>query len=410
MRIALGAGVAVVALVPLAISVAANATPDRLISQHRPVLASSTSSVSWDATGATDGDPGTRWSSVAGPGTQWLRIDLGAAQEVRRVRLAWAGEFAEAYRIQLSDNGSVWTDAYRTVSGNGGVDDVKNLAATGRYLRVLATRRGSGGGYSLWDVRAYGPGPAAPMTESAPAARSAGVPGPAAGLSAAAKKETALQLVSSAENSTLNWRREYGYIEDLGDGRGYTGGIAGFCSGTADMLAVVSEYTKREPGNALARYLPALRAVDGSDSHEGLDPGFTGAWREAAGDPAFRRVQEDARDRMYFTPAVRLAEADGLRALGQFAYFDAAIMHGAGGLREIRRRAAAAQRPPAQGGDEITYLVAFLDARAAEMRTEEAHSDTSRVDTAQRAFLRHTNLDLTTPLTWSVYGDRYTLG
>ena len=103
-----------------------------------------------------------------------------------------------------------------------------------------------------------------------------------------------------------------------------TGGIVGFCSGTSDMLAVVTEYARRKPGNGLARYLPALRAVDGSDSHKGLDPGFPGAWRAAAGDPVFRKVQEDARDRMYFTPAVRLAEADGLRALGQFAYYDAA--------------------------------------------------------------------------------------
>jgi chitosanase len=37
----------------------------------------------------------------------------------------------------------------------------------------------------------------------------------------------------------------------------------------------------------------------------------------------------------------------------------------------------------------------LLDARAREMRTEEAHSDTSRVDTAQRVFLRYRNLDPT---------------
>ncbi|MFC7527798.1 chitosanase [Actinoplanes sp. GCM10030250] len=408
MRIALGAGIAVMAAVPLAVSVAANATPDRLISLRRPVLASSTESVAWAAAGVNDSDSGSRWASAAGPGTQWVRIDLGTAQEVHRVRLTWAESYAEAYRIQLSDSGSAWTDVYRTASGNGGVDDVKNLLGTGRYLRILATRRGAAGGYSLREVRAYGPGPAAPVTESAPAP-SAEVPAIAAGLIAAAKRETAFKLVSSAENSTLDWRGEYGYLEDIGDGRGYTGGIIGFCSGTSDMLAVVTEYARRKPGNGLARHLPALRSVNGSDSHRGLDPGFPGAWRAAAGDPVFRRVQDDARDRMYFTPAVRLAEADGLRALGQFAYYDAAVMHGVDGLREIRGRAAAGRRTPARGGDEIGYLTAFLDARAAEMRTEEAHSDTTRVDTAQRAFLRSSNLDLATPLTWHVYGDRYTV-
>ncbi|MEU4424158.1 chitosanase [Actinoplanes sp. NPDC024001] len=405
---ALAGGIAAVLCVPLAVSVAAaNASPDVLLSLRRPVIASSTASVAWAAPGATDPHRSTRWASAGGPGTQWLQIDLGAAQEVRRVRLSWAEAYAKAYRIQVSDNGSTWTDVYRTATGNGGADDVRNLRGSGRYLRILATQRGTSGGYSLWDVRAYGPGPAAPVTEAT--GPSAEVPAVAADLTATAKRETAFKLVSSAENATLDWRGQYGYIEDLGDGRGYTGGIVGFCSGTSDMLAVVTEYTKRKPGNGLAGYLLALRAVDGTDSHRGLDPGFPGAWKAAAADEVFRKVQDDLRDRMYFQPAYRLAEADGLRALGQFAYYDAAVMHGVTGLRQIRARAVAERRTPVQGGDEISYLSAFLDARRAEMRTEAAHSDTTRVDTAQRAFLRAGNLDLATPLTWKVYGDRYTV-
>jgi chitosanase len=147
--------------------------------------------------------------------------------------------------------------------------------------------------------------------------------------------------------------------------------------------------------------------VDGSDSHAGLDPGFPAAWRAAARDPVLQKVQEDERDAMYFRPAVRLAESDGLRALGQFAYFDAAVVHGVSGLRAIRQNALAQAKSPAQGGDEIAYLNAFLDARVKQMRAEGAHGDTTRVDTAQRLFLRRSNLDLTGPLTWQVYGDRY---
>ncbi|MCZ9340506.1 chitosanase, partial [Streptomyces sp. TRM76130] len=94
-----------------------------------------------------------------------------------------------------------------------------------------------------------------------------------AGLSAPDKKELAQQLVASADNSTLDWRSLYGSIEDLGDGQGYTAGIAGFCTGTHDLLTLVERYTDDHPDNGLARYLPALREVDGTDSHEGLDPG-----------------------------------------------------------------------------------------------------------------------------------------
>jgi chitosanase len=43
------------------------------------------------------------------------------------------------------------------------------------------------------------------------------------------------------------------------------------------------------------------------------------------------------------------------------------------------------------------------------MKAEEAHSDTTRVDTEQRVFLRNGNLDLDPPLNWKVYGDSYTI-
>jgi chitosanase len=227
------------------------------------------------------------------------------------------------------------------------------------------------------------------------------------------KKDIAMQLVSSAENSTLNWRGQYKYIQDIGDGRGYTGGIIGFCSGTGDMVQVVEKYTKLRPGNVLAKYLPALHRVDGSDSHAGLDPGFPADWAAAAKDPLFQRAQDAQRDEMYFNPAVAQARQDGLRALGQFIYYDAIVMHGPGtdpvSFGGIRRTAMSRARTPAQGGSEVAYLNAFLDARAAAMRTEEAHSDTSRVDTEQRVFLQRGNLDLNTPLSWKVYGDSYTI-
>ena len=233
------------------------------------------------------------------------------------------------------------------------------------------------------------------------------------GLDDPVKKDIAMRLVSSAENSSLDWRAQFGYVEDIGDGRGYTAGIIGFCSGTGDMLDLVEHYTSVEPDNPLAPYLPALREVNWSDSHEGLDPGYPDAWRAAAEDPVFQEAQEHERDRVYFTPAVDQARADGLDALGQFAYYDAMVMHGGGtdpaGFPAIRRKATERAATPARGGDETAYLHAFLDERVAAMRLEEAHEDTSRVDTAQRRFLDEGNLDLHTPLDWAVYGEPFHL-
>ena len=226
-----------------------------------------------------------------------------------------------------------------------------------------------------------------------------------------AKKEIAMKLVSSAENSSLDWRGQFKYIEDIGDGRGYTAGIIGFCSGTGDMLELVEYYTAQKPGNVLAKYLPALRKVNGGDSHSGLDPNFTKDWKTAAADKAFQDAQEHERDRVYFNPSVKQGKDDGLGALGQFIYYDAIVMHGPGDSKYsfggIRKTAMSKAKTPAQGGSQAAYLGAFLDARKKAMQSEEAHSDTSRVDTAQRVFLNASNFDLNPPLKWKVYGESF---
>lgn len=223
------------------------------------------------------------------------------------------------------------------------------------------------------------------------------------------KKEIAMQLVSSAENSSLDWRAQYRYIEDIGDGRGYTAGIIGFTSGTGDMLQLVKAYTRTKRRNPLARFLKALKRVNGSDSHKGLGKRFVKAWRKAAKDPVFQVAQETLRDNVYFNPSVELAKSDGLNALGQFCYYDAAVVHGFNGMTRVRTRALARAAAPAAGGDEVTYLSAYLDERVVEMKKEAAHEDVTRIETAQRRFLGEGNLDLHLPLSWAVYGDPYAI-
>lgn len=147
---------------------------------------------------------------------------------------------------------------------------------------------------------------------------------------------------------------------------------------------LVGEYTKAEPGNAPAKFLPALRKVDGTASHRGLGQPFVAAWRTAAKDPNFQHAQAYERDQTYFGPAVAAAKQDGLGTLGQFIYYDAMVMHGPGddpaSFGGIRAAAHAKARPTSKGGNQIVYLDAFLDVRVKAMKLEEAHSDTSRVD------------------------------
>ncbi|MEH0934575.1 chitosanase [Micromonospora psammae] len=311
-----------------------------------------------------------------------------------------AASTANGAKVQLYDCNN--TGAQKWTASNGALVN----SGSGKCLDVTDRSTANGARLQIWSCAGTPnqqwtlPGGSAP-TPTNPAGVNLDDP---------AKKDVAMQLVSAAENSSLDWRAQFSYIEDIGDGRGYTAGIIGFCSGTGDMLELVEAYTRAKPGNVLAAYLPALRAVNGTDSHAGLDPNFPRDWRAAATDPAFRAVQEAERDRVYFDPSVRDGKSDQVRALGQFAYYDAAVMHGYEGMRAIRNRALARAKPPAQGGDERAWLHAFLDERGIEMKKEAAHSDTSRVDTAQRVFLNNGNFDLITPLAFAVYGDQYRIG
>ncbi|KAJ1645742.1 hypothetical protein LPJ64_002719, partial [Coemansia asiatica] len=56
-----------------------------------------------------------------------------------------------------------------------------------------------------------------------------------AGLSGCAKS-IALQITNIYENGDTKFH--YDYCENLHDGRGYTAGIVGFCTGTADAWEV----------------------------------------------------------------------------------------------------------------------------------------------------------------------------
>ncbi len=413
-------GAAVVALsVTVAMAVGAGAASETLLSQGKPATSSSVESSSLGPANAFDGKTTTRWGSKEGVDPQWIRVDLGAKKHVTHVNLLWEAAYGKAYQIQTSTDGSTWATIYSTTTGNGATDDLTGLSGDGRYVRLLGTRRGTAYGYSLFEFKVYGtdpggnptPTPTRPTPTPTKPSPSPTQPGSHKDLSDPVKKEIAMELVSSAENSSLNWKAQYRYIEDIGDGRGYTAGIIGFCSGTGDMVDLVELYTKRKPGNILAKYLPALHKVNGTASHAGLGTPFVNDWKTAAGDKAFQQAQNDERDRVYFNPAVAQAKADGLPILGQFIYYDAIVMHGPGSDHSsfggIRAAAIRKAKPPSQGGDLVRYLNAFLDVRKAVMKEEEAHSDTSRVDTEQRLFLAAKNYELRPPLKWRTYGDPY---
>lgn len=134
---------------------ASAAAADPLVSRGKTVTASSVEAPGLEPEKAVDGNASTRWASAEGIDPQWIRVDLGSAHTISRVRLNWEVAYARAYRVQTSADGSTWQDVYSTTSGDGGIDDL-TVSGTGRYVRVHGSQRGTQWGYSLWELEVYG--------------------------------------------------------------------------------------------------------------------------------------------------------------------------------------------------------------------------------------------------------------
>ncbi|MDK8183259.1 discoidin domain-containing protein [Paenibacillus sp. UMB4589-SE434] len=101
-----------------------------------------------------DGNPYTRWSSER-TDQEWICIDLEEQTLISRVRLHWESAHAKAYKLQISDNATHWTDIYETSSSLGGIEIVDGLNIQGRYIRMQGIERASIWGYSLWAFNVY---------------------------------------------------------------------------------------------------------------------------------------------------------------------------------------------------------------------------------------------------------------
>ncbi|MBV6701876.1 chitosanase [Kitasatospora aureofaciens] len=241
-----------------------------------------------------------------------------------------------------------------------------------------------------------------------------------AGGMTADQRRRADQLISIFENSTTVI--QYGYAENINDGRGVTAGRAGFTTNDGDALKVVRAYTAVSPDNPLARFIPELErlASSGSGDTSGLpESDYIAAWKQAADDPAFRQVQDDQVDQRYFSPAMSQADQLGLTgALARAELYDASIQHGNGSeydaLPALISRTNAKVGSPA-GAGENAWLEAFFDVRIDDLNNpangstaDEWRKSVDRVECLRRiAATGNHNLD--GPLSVTAYGSGYTI-
>ena len=134
---------------------AASSTPANVnLALGKTATASSTESASYPAALAVDGQAATRWSSLF-TDTEWLRVDLGAAQTFNRVVLRWEAAYGRGYVLEGSSDGATWAPFYTQTSGTGGVEDLSFTSTTARHVRLRGTARATVYGYSLYELEVY---------------------------------------------------------------------------------------------------------------------------------------------------------------------------------------------------------------------------------------------------------------
>ena len=234
------------------------------------------------------------------------------------------------------------------------------------------------------------------------------------------QRRRADQLISVFEHGTTNIG--YDSAENLGDGRGVTSGRAGFTTATCDAAEVVENYNHEVPENPLSRFVPELNRLcaEHSDATDGLpEAAYIAAWKQAANDPRFRAAQDEAVDREYYVPALELADAEGVKLpLTRAEIYDAAIQHGVGedpdGMPALAKRTTASVGKPDKAGETV-WLNTFLDIRSADLRNPansasaaEWRQTIDRVECVRR-IARIGNTGLDRPITFFVYGAKYTI-
>lgn len=121
----------------------------------QPEIASSSDAADSYAWQAMDGDPATAWRSN-GDGAQSVTVSLPEVMNIGGVMLLWGDDYAAAYTVETSANGTEWKESFKEEKGNGGKDYVFFGATDAKALRVSCRKSSGGKGYALAEIEFKG--------------------------------------------------------------------------------------------------------------------------------------------------------------------------------------------------------------------------------------------------------------
>ena len=290
----------------------------------QPTTASSTQSAEdYPASAATDGDPGSRWSSAFSD-PQWLKVDLGSPQQICRVGISWEAAYAKSYKVQVSDNDSTWTTIFSTADGTGG-DKAFAVSRTARYIRMYGTKRATQFGYSIFEFDVYGLTTTAPLTGGNGNGGDGKCPWVGSTAPVARRVQQVLNTMDRSEEATLlSGDGDPGYI-------GQVPAIPDLCihsinmedgpNGVGDGKGGVTAFPDGE--NAAATWDPALidqegAAIGAEFAGKGVNVSL-GPTTNLVRDPRWGRTYETYGEDPYLAGQITAAEVEGIQSRGVMA-------------------------------------------------------------------------------------------
>ena len=272
---------------------------------------------------ATDGDPGTRWSSLS-TDPQWLEVDLGTPTAICSVGILWEAAYATAFQIQVSNDNATWTTVYSTTTGTGGQETFP-ISTTARYIRMYGTVRATTFGYSIFEFDVYGPTNTPPLAGGNGNGGNGTCPWVGSTAPVATRVQEVLNTMDQAEAASLL----------SGDGTssyiGQVNAIPDLCipsvnmedgpSGVGDGNGGVTAFPDGE--NAAATFDPTLVEQEGSAmGAEFAGKGATvslGPTTNLVRDPRWGRTYETYGEDPYLAGQITSAEVEGIQSQGVMA-------------------------------------------------------------------------------------------
>ena len=290
----------------------------------QPTTASSTYSATGNlASAATDGNPGSRWESAYSD-PQWLEVDLGSQTQICSASLLWETAYASAFQIQVSTDNANWTTVYSTTTATGGSESF-TFSATGRYIRVYATKRATQWGDSIFEFDVYGLTTIAPLTGGNGNGGNGVCPWVNSTASVASRVQQVLNTMDQSEEFTmLSGDGGSSYI-------GQVAAIPNLCikainmqdgpNGVGDGTGGVTAFPDGE--NAAATWDPSLiqqegTAVGAEFAGKGVNVSL-GPTTNLVRDPRWGRTYETYGEDPYLAGQITSSEVTGMQSQGVMA-------------------------------------------------------------------------------------------